>query len=252
MKKTYFASDVHLGSDLFGPPVEREKQFVRWLDTIKADAEALYLLGDIFDFWFEYKKVVPRGFTRFLGKLCELHDQGIEIHYFTGNHDMWLSGYLANETGVIIHTQPLATTIGGKQFYLAHGDGLGDNSLAFRIMSKVFHNKFFKFLYSNLLPTHIGIGFGSAWARSSRQKDLKNPTPYLGENKEHLMTYSKKHLNEHPETDYLIFGHRHIMLDFPLSPHSRILILGDWMRYFSYAEFNGEKLELKQFKTPPF
>jgi UDP-2,3-diacylglucosamine hydrolase len=245
MKKIYFASDVHLGSSLFEPALEVERRFVRWLDSIRSDAEAIYLLGDIFDFWFEYKKVVPRGFTRFLGKLGELHDQGIEIHYFIGNHDIWLTDYLANETGAIIHRTPLATTIHGKQFYLAHGDGLGDDSHAFQLLRRIFHNKTCRFLFA-CLPTHWAIGLAHTWARYSRKKDRDNPVPYLGEDKEHLVLYAKKYLHEHPNTDYLIFGHRHIVLDLPLPPHAQMLILGDWLRWFSYAVFDGAELVLKE------
>ncbi|MDR0834364.1 MAG: UDP-2,3-diacylglucosamine diphosphatase [Candidatus Symbiothrix sp.] len=243
MKKIYFASDVHLGSSLFEPALEVERRFVRWLDSIKNDAEAIYLLGDIFDFWFEYKKVVPRGFTRFLGKLGELHDQGIEIHYFTGNHDIWLTDYLANETGAIIHTEPLATTIHGKQFYLAHGDGLGDDSRSFHLLRRIFHNKTCRFLFS-CLPINWAVGLAQTWARHSRKKDRDNPVPYLGEDKEHLVLYAKKYLQKHPDTDYLIFGHRHIVLDLQLPPHAQMLILGDWLNYFSYAVFDGNELVL--------
>jgi UDP-2,3-diacylglucosamine hydrolase len=243
MKKIYFASDAHLGSDIFEPAQDVERRFVRWLDNIRADAEALYLLGDIFDFWFEYKKLVPRGFTRFLGKLGELHDQGIEIHYFTGNHDIWLTDYLANETGAIIHRTPLATTLHGKHFYLAHGDGLGDDSRSFCFLRKLFHNKTCRVLFA-CLPTNWAIGFGNAWARHSRQKEAANPIPYRGEDKEHLVVYAKKYLQEHPNTDYLIFGHRHILLNLPLAPHAQMLILGDWLRYFSYAVFDGAELVL--------
>ncbi|GHT03323.1 UDP-2,3-diacylglucosamine hydrolase [Bacteroidia bacterium] len=243
MKKIYFASDVHLGSSLFEPALAVERRFVRWLDSIKSDAEAIYLLGDIFDFWFEYKKVVPRGFTRFLGKLGELHDQGIEIHYFTGNHDIWLTDYLANETGAIIHRTPLTTTIRGKQFYLAHGDGLGDESPSFQLLRRIFHSKMCRFLFA-CLPTHWAIGLAHKWARHSRIKDRDNPLLYLGEDKEHLVLYAKKYLHEYPNTDYLIFGHRHIMLDLPLPPHARMLILGDWLKYFSYAVFDGDELVL--------
>lgn len=245
--KVYFASDLHLGSDIFEDPLMAEKRFVRWLDAIKEDARMLYLLGDIFDFWFEYKKVVPRGFTRFLGKLAELHDGGTEIHFFTGNHDMWVFDYLPKETGVIVHKEPLLTEINGKRFYLAHGDGLGDDSRSFKIIRSVFHNKFCQFLFSTL-PSNWGVGFAHRWSKHNRKKDVEFSAPYFGEDKEHLVLYAKDYLQKDPDIDYFVFGHRHIMLDLLLNKRTRILILGDWMQFFSYAVFDGENMILETFE----
>lgn len=239
---------MHLGSPVFGDPLVREQFFVRWLDAVKEDAKVLYLLGDIFDFWFEYKQAVPRGFTRFLGKLAELNDSGVEIHYFTGNHDIWVYDYLPKEIGLIVHKKPLVTEIDGKTFYLAHGDGLGDKSHSFKLIRSVFHNRFCQFLF-RLIHPDWGIGLAHIWARHSRQKELANPAPYFGEDKEHLVLYAKAYIQTHPETDYLLFGHRHILLDLMLSRKSRMMIIGDWLQYFSYAIFDGKELTLEQFEV---
>ncbi|MDH8702412.1 UDP-2,3-diacylglucosamine hydrolase [Dysgonomonadaceae bacterium PH5-43] len=242
----YFASDMHFGSDAIENPIDTERRFVRWLDSIKDDAKAIYLLGDVFDFWFEYKKVVPKGFTRFLGKIAELSDNGTEIHLFIGNHDIWIFDYLPKETGAIVHRNPLTTKIYGKTFYLAHGDGLGDESRSFKFLRSIFHNKICQYLFARV-PSAWGIGFGHRWSKSNRKKSLARPTPYMGEDKEHLVKFAKKHLAEHPEIDYFVFGHRHIMLDLMLNKQSRILIIGDWMEYYSYAIFNGTDISLEQY-----
>ncbi len=246
-EKIYFASDMHFGSDIFEDPQITEKRFVCWLNIIKKDAKALYLLGDVFDFWFEYKKVVPRGFTRVLGKLAEMHDYGIEIHFFTGNHDMWIFDYLPKEIGAIIHKKPLLTEIDGKIFYLAHGDNLGNESRFSKFISSVFHNRVCQYLFARF-PSAWGIGFAHRWSKQNRKKDIAISAPYFGEDKEPLVLYAKKYIKEHPEVDYLIFGHRHIMLDLMLQRKSRMMIVGDWMEYFSYAVFDGKELYLEQFE----
>ena len=246
-KNIYFASDIHLGSDVFEDPLVVEKRFVRWLDSIKDDAKALYLLGDIFDFWYEYKHVVPKGFTRFLGKIAEMTDSGVEIHFFTGNHDIWVYDYLPQETGVIVHKTPITKEINGKTFYLAHGDGLGDNSQSFKLLRWLFHNKVCRVLFSTLHP-RWAFAFAHTWSKHRRKTELANPSDYFGEDKEHLVLYAKQYITLHPETDYLIFGHRHIMLDLMLSHKSRMMIIGDWLQYFSFAVFDGENLSLEQFE----
>ncbi|GHU91971.1 UDP-2,3-diacylglucosamine hydrolase [Bacteroidia bacterium] len=247
MKKIYFASDMHLGSDVFEDPKIVEKRFVRWLDSIKNDAQALYLLGDIFDFWYEYKYVIPRGFTRFLGKISEMTDSGIEVHFFTGNHDIWMYDYLPRETGVIVHKKPVVETINGKCFYLAHGDGLGDNSHSFKLIRRLFHNKICQKFFGSLHP-RWSFRFAHAWSKHSRKTGLANPAGYSGEEKEHLVLYAKQYIAQHPETDFLIFGHRHILLDLMLSHQCRMMIIGDWLQYFSYAVFDGKELSLEQFE----
>jgi UDP-2,3-diacylglucosamine hydrolase len=247
-EKTYFVSDLHLGSDLLEPPQVTERRFVRWLDTIRDDAKAVYLLGDIFDFWFEYRKTVPRGFTRFLGKIAEMHDAGVEVCFFTGNHDIWMFDYFQQELGVRVYTRPLRAVIDGRIFYLAHGDGLGDRSRSFGLIRFLFHSRFCQCLFA-ALPSRWGISFGQWWSRSSRKRGIAHPVGYLGEDREHLVVYAKQYVREHPDTDYLIFGHRHILLDQMLNRKSRMLIIGDWMEYFSYAVFDGNELKLEQYKA---
>ena len=245
--KIYFVSDVHLGSSVFNNSLEREKRLVRWMDSIREEAKALYLLGDIFDFWFEYKEVAPHGFTRFLGKLAELSDDGVEIHYFTGNHDIWIFDYLPEEIGFILHKNPLVTKFADKTFFIAHGDGLGDCSRSFKLIRRIFHNRICQILFRAVHPDW-GIKLGNTWAKHSRRKERKYPKPFLGEEKEDLIIYSKSYIQTHPEIDYLIFGHRHILLDRMLNSQSRIMIIGDWLQLFSYAVFDGKELTLKQFE----
>jgi len=247
-EKVYFVADLHLGSDALEHPHVTEKRFVRWLDTIRDEARAIYLLGDIFDFWFEYKKTVPRGFTRFLGKIAELHDTGTEIHFFTGNHDIWMFDYFRQELGITVHTKPLRTTINGKLFYLAHGDGLGDDSRAFRLIRWIFHNRTCQFLFARV-PSRWGIGFGHWWSRHSKGYDIVCATQYMGEEKEHLVLFSKEYLQGDPYIDYFIFGHRHLLLDLRLNRKTRMMIVGDWMQHFSYAVFDGKELSLKQYNA---
>ncbi|MDL2223258.1 UDP-2,3-diacylglucosamine diphosphatase [Bacteroidales bacterium OttesenSCG-928-M11] len=245
--KIYFASDLHLGSDVYENPIETEKRFVRWLDSIKNEASALYLLGDIFDFWFEYKKVVPRGFSRFFGKIAELSDSGIEIHFFTGNHDIWMYDYFPKELGVIVHREPVIVDLNGKKFYLAHGDGLGDESRSFKIIRTVFRNRLCQFLFASL-PTNWGVGFAHRWSRHNRKKHSIEASPYFGEDKEHLVLYAKQYLQTDPSIDFFVFGHRHIMLDLQLNPKSRIVVLGDWMLQYSYALLDGQEMSLEIFE----
>ena len=220
---------------------------MRFLDDIKDKASAVYLLGDMFDFWYEYRHAVPKGYTRFLGKLSELTDMGVEVHYFTGNHDIWMYGYLEQECGVTIHTKPLTTELYGKKFYMAHGDGLGDDDRKFLFIRSVFHNKVCQRLFSSLHP-RWGIAFGLEWAKRSRLKrpDGKEP-PYMGENNEVLVRYTKDYMKTHPDIDYFLYGHRHIELDLMLSRKTRMMILGDWITQFTYAVFDGEHLFMEEY-----
>lgn len=250
MKKTYFISDAHLGSLATQDPKEQEKQLCRFLDEIKPQAESLYMLGDIFDFWFEYRNAVPKGFTRLLGKLSELTDNGVAVHFFTGNHDIWCKDYLTKECGVIMHYEPEVVEIEGKTFFLAHGDGLGDRSKSFKFLRVIFHNPFCQWMFRWLHPD-LGLPFGLNWAKNSRIKHMQGGTeadpPYMGENHEPLVLFAKHYIKEKPETDYLIFGHRHIELDLMLTRQNRLLILGDWITQFTYAEFSNGELTLKNF-----
>lgn len=266
-KKVYFLSDTHLGSSFHNhnkeskyqrmtlpaaktynsktPQHDVERKLCRWFDMAKQDAEAIYLLGDIFDYWFEYKNVVPRGFVRVLGKIAELTDAGIEVHFFIGNHDIWVTDYLQKECGMIVHINPLVRDIYGKKFFLAHGDGLGDNSLSFKFLRGIFHSKFCRILYAAIHPRWT-VGFAQWWSTRNR---IVHATPeYFGEDKEHLVLFAKKQLQMAPNINFFVFGHRHIMLDLMLSPTSRIAILGDWIDFFSYGVFDGEQFSLEVFE----
>ncbi|WP_099463750.1 MULTISPECIES: UDP-2,3-diacylglucosamine diphosphatase [Parabacteroides] len=252
-KKIYFASDAHLGARFHKDPLAVEKKLVRWLDSIKKDAAAVWLLGDIFDYWYEYKYVVPKGHTRFLGKLAELSDNGIEIHIFIGNHDIWMFDYLPQEIGAVIHREPLTIDLLGKRFFLAHGDEVDYRSKLFRLIRAVFRNKFCQWLYAGIHPRWT-FGFALGWSLSSRKSGLKKETlngnvkAYQGEAGEYLISFAKEYLKVHPDINFFVFGHRHIMLDLMLSKTSRLLIAGDWMQYFSYIEWDGESLSLNQFE----
>jgi len=248
-KKIYFASDVHLGARFHDDPLGVEKKLVRWLDTVKTDASAVWLLGDIFDYWYEYKYVVPKGYVRFLGKLAELSDSGIEIHIFIGNHDIWMFDYLPKEVGAIIHREPLTIDLLGKKFFLAHGDEVDNRSWSFQLLRKIFRNRFCQWLYAGIHPRWT-FGFAMGWSLNSRKSGLKKKeaAKYEGEEAEYLVCFAKEHLKTHPDINFFLFGHRHILLDLMLSRSSRILVIGDWMTLFSYVEWDGEELALKLFE----
>lgn len=248
MKNIYFLSDAHLGSLAIPHARQQERRLVRFLDEIKDKASAVYLLGDIFDFWYEYKYVVPKGYTRLLGKISELTDNGVEVHFFTGNHDIWAKDYLEQECGMTMHYEPVTVELADKVFLLGHGDGLGDSNLSFRILRTLFRNPFCQFCFSCIHP-RWAISFGLKWARHSRIKhgiEGSDP-PYLGEDKECLVCFAKDYLKEHPDVNYFVFGHRHIELDLMLSRQSRILVLGDWITQFTYAVFDGEHIFLESY-----
>ena len=243
-KKVYFLSDAHLGSKMHADSKETERKMCAWLDAARQDAQAIYLLGDIFDYWFEYKTVVPRGFTRLLGKLSEITDAGIEVHFFIGNHDIWLTDYLQNECGLIIHRKPLITEILGKKFFIAHGDGLADKSMAFKLLRRIFHSKFLRFCFAALHPRWT-VGLAHAWSNKSRETG--GVQDFLGEDREYLIQFAKQEIARTPDIDYFVFGHRHILLDFPLNTKVRVIHLGDWIKLFSYASFDGEEMKLERF-----
>lgn len=243
--KIYFLSDAHLGSRSHPDSRETERRLCRWLESVRQDARVIYLLGDIFDYWYEYRDVVPKGFTRLLGKLSELTDAGVEIHFFIGNHDIWLTDYLSVECGLILHFEPLITDIDGKRFFLAHGDGLGDDSRSFHLLRKIFHSRFLRRCFSAVHP-RLTIPLAHAWSNSSRLNG--GVQEYLGEEREHLVQFSKETLKENPDINYFIFGHRHILLDLPIAERSNVIILGDWISYFSYAVFDGEKVSLQRWQ----
>ncbi len=241
-RKIYFASDFHLGLPTGAPPVEREKKVVIWLNSITPDAKEIYLLGDIFDFWWEYKLVVPRGFTRFLGTISTITDSGIPIHFFTGNHDMWVGDYLSSECGITIHTIPFTTLFNGKKFHLAHGEGLGTKSAGYKLLLSIFRNKPLQAMYSALHPS-IGVGIGHKWSLNSRLgKGITKE--FLGEDREDLIRYARSVL-ENDKIDYFIFGHRHLATTYKLESETEIVFLGDWIKNGSYAEWDGNVLTFK-------
>ena len=246
-KNVYFLSDAHLGSLAIPHGRTQERRLVRFLDSIKEKASAVYLLGDMFDFWNEYRYVVPKGYSRFLGKLSELTDNGVEVHFFAGNHDLWTYGYLEEECGVIVHKAPVTTEIYGKVFFLAHGDGLGDPDNKFKILRKLFHNRTCQRLL-NFVHPRWGMALGLNWAKHSRLKRADGKeVPFMGEDKEFLVRFARDYKRSHPNIDYFRFGHRHIELDLPIDKSTRMLILGDWIWQFTYAVFDGEHLFLGEY-----
>lgn len=243
-KKTYFASDFHLGLYPEEDSKRREKIIVNWLDSIKNQADSVFLVGDIFDYWFEYKRVVPRGFTRFLGKISEFTDSGIEVHFFIGNHDIWTFDYLEKETGMIIHKKPFTTKINNKKLFIAHGDGLGPGDISYKILKSIFHNKTLQWLYSRLHP-NFNMWLGQTWSKKSRYgKGLEEK--FFGEDKELLFKFARKKLKEE-HFDYFIFGHRHYPILKEISKKSEICYLGDWIKNFTFGILDDEGFKQEKF-----
>ena len=246
-KKIYFASDFHLGAPNHEQSLVREKLIVKWLDEIKADAEEIYLMGDVFDFWYEYRHTAPKGFVRLLGKLAEISDSGIPITMFTGNHDMWMFEYLPKEIGVTIYREPIERTYNGKKFFLGHGDGLGPGDYGYKFIKRVFANKVCQWLFARLHP-NFGMGMAHYWSHKSRASNGgENEEKFVGAEHEWLAIYAKEVLQKQ-HFDYFIFGHRHLPLDIPLTEKSKYINLGEWVTYNSYAVFDGKELVLKYYK----
>ncbi len=246
-KKIYFLSDLHLGLKPAQESRKREKKAVRWLESIKQDAQVLFLLGDVFDYWYEYKRVVPKGFIRFLGKLAEIADAGIEIHYFTGNHDLWLYDYFTNEMGIIIHKKPFRVSINDKKFYLGHGDAEGPGDVPYKIMKSLFYNKTLQWLFSHLIHPDFSMWFGHRWSNKRRYSTGLKET-FLGEDKEYQIISAKDRLKKE-DFNYFIFGHRHIAYDIKLNNYSRVINLGEWITQSHYAVFDGKDVLLQQFEN---
>lgn len=245
-KKIYFASDFHLGIPDKETSRKREQLLCRWLDTIREDCACLFLVGDIFDVWFEYKNVIPKGYTRFLGKLAELTDAGMRIEAFTGNHDLWMRGYFEDELNIRVHHNPLEFEANGKQFLVAHGDGLGPGDHGYKLLKTVLRNPFAQWLYRRLHPD-TGVGVANYFSRLG-PKHVQEEKQFLGEDKEWLIQYSKSMLKE-KHYDYFIFGHRHLAVTHQLGESSLYVNLGDWLSYNSYAVFDGLTLHLKYFNS---
>lgn len=241
-KKIYFLSDFHLGAPDYHSSLQRERKIVSFLNHVKPVAGEVFILGDLFDFWFEYRHVVPKGYTRILGKLAELTDSGIPVHFFVGNHDMWMRGYFENELNIDVYFEPQQFERNGKSFLIGHGDGLGPKDYGYKLLKKVFRNRFCQMLFGLLHPAW-GIGLANFFSRKSRQKTGIADEQFLGEN-EWLIIYAREILAKQ-HIDYFIFGHRHYPLDYKLNDTSRYINLGDWIKSFTYAEFDGNEVELK-------
>jgi len=240
-EKIYFASDFHLGSPNLKESLEREKKIISWLNEIEKDAQSIYLLGDIFDFWFEYKKVIPKGFVRFLAKLAELIEKGIDIHYVVGNHDMWMRDYLEQEIGLKVHSQEFIIEQDHKLIFIGHGDGLGKGDYKYKVLKLIFSSKICKWLFSRLHP-NFGISLGQAWSNKSKRKK----ETLVNEDKEILVEYCKEQQKNNP-VDYYVFGHRHIPMNIRIDERCNYINLGDWVHYYSYAVYSNQKLELNSF-----
>ncbi|KJS04929.1 MAG: UDP-2,3-diacylglucosamine hydrolase [Flavobacteriales bacterium BRH_c54] len=243
--KIYFASDFHLGAPNHEESEKREARIVKWLDKVKKDASEIYLLGDIFDFWFEYKTVIPKGFVRLQGKIAEITDSGIPIHVFTGNHDMWIFDYLPKELGIKLYREPIIREYNGKKFFIGHGDGLGPGDKQYKMLKAVFASKVCQWLFARIHP-NLGIGVANAWSRKSRKNNITYDEKFEGKEKELLYHFCKDYLKKE-HIDYFVFGHRHLPLKIPISENSIYFNLGEWIKHNTYAVFDGEKLELKKF-----
>ncbi|MCC6684341.1 MAG: UDP-2,3-diacylglucosamine diphosphatase [Bacteroidia bacterium] len=246
-KKIYFLSDFHLGVPDYTASRERENRIVKFLDSIKHDASEVFLLGDLFDFWFEYKTAVPKGFIRLQGKLAELSDAGIKLHLFTGNHDMWMFGYFEQELNVTMYRKPQTFLLNNKKFYIGHGDGLGPGDKQYKRFKAIFRNRFCQWLFGKLHPD-MGIGIANHFSNTSRESHEESDKKFMGEDKEWLVVYCKEVLQKE-HFDFFIFGHRHLVLDIDLGSESRYINTGDWIRYNSYAVFDGQTLQLKKFEA---
>lgn len=246
-QKIYFLSDFHLGAPDHEQSLVREKKVVAFLDSIKDNASMIFIVGDIFDFWYEYKQVVPKGYVRLLGKLAELTDRGVGVHCFVGNHDMWMRGYFEKELNIPVYHHPKVFEWNGKRFYIGHGDGLGPGDHGYKFLKKIFRNPLCQWLFGLLHPSW-GIGLANYFSKKSREKTGTSDQHFLGEENEWLIVYCKQMLaKEH--FDYLVFGHRHYPIDFKLNDNSRYINLGDWIRSFTYASFDGTDMQLHQWQS---
>ncbi len=247
-KKVYFASDFHLGSPSYSISLEREKKVVRWLNSIKNDAQCLFILGDIFDFWFEYKHAIPRGYPRLMGCLAGLRDAGIEIFFFTGNHDMWMHDYFPAEFGIRVFKRPVSARINSTEFMLGHGDGLGPGDFTYKLIKKIFENSFCRWLFRWIHPDW-GIPLANFLSKNSRDKNLKKDLEFLGDNEWILQHCREVESMDHH--DIYMFGHRHLPMDVNVNEKSRYLNLGDWMNHCTYAVMTGNEISLERFEPSP-
>lgn len=245
-KKIYFASDFHLGVPDHDSSLKREKKVVAWMDQIKGDAYAVFFLGDIFDFWFEYRHAIPKGFIRFQGKLAELRDAGVQLYFFTGNHDMWMFDYFEKELGIVIYREPQILMLGNQKILIGHGDGLGHGDFTYKILKRFFNSGVCQWLFARIHP-NLGIAIAKFWSRQSRISNNAKEEKFNGEEKEFLLAYCKQ--LETKEHHYLyIFGHRHLPLDLKVGEQSRYINLGEWVHFTTYAVLDGSKAELRTFE----
>lgn len=247
-KKIYFASDFHLGLPNYQESIAREKIICQWLTSIQEDAYILYLVGDLFDVWFEYKNVVPKGHTRFLGKLAQLADAGVRIEIFTGNHDLWMQDYFVKELGAIVHHQPILATFEGKNFFIGHGDGLGPGDNGYKFLKKIMSNKVSQWIYRRLHPD-TGIAIADYFSKKGPKHQSSDDSIFLGKDKEWLIVFANETLKKQA-VDYFIFGHRHLAQTITLNNNTSIYInLGDWLRYQTYAVFDGSTTKLLSYPS---
>jgi UDP-2,3-diacylglucosamine hydrolase len=246
-KKVYFSSDNHLGAPTRAESLPREKKFVQWLDHVKTDAAAIFLLGDLFDFWFEYKTVVPKGFVRVLGKLAEISDSGIPVYFFVGNHDLWMRDYFETELSIPVYHQPKEFTFNEKAFLIGHGDGKGPGDKGYKRMKKVFTNPFSKWLFRWLHPD-LGVHLAQHLSVKNKLISGDEDKKFLGDENEWLAQYARRKL-EQKHYHYFIFGHRHLPMEIQVGENSVYYNLGDWIHHFTYGVFDGERFSLKEF-TP--
>lgn len=245
-KNIYFASDFHLGVPTYEESRKREDRIVRWLSSIEKDAAEIYLVGDLFDFWFEYKHAIPKGFVRLQGKIAQLCDSGIPVHVFIGNHDMWMFDYLPKELGVTMHREPIRKQYNGKEFLIGHGDGLGPGDHGYKFIKKVFANPLCQWLFARIHP-NFGIGMANFWSGRSRKANRELDEKFLGEDKEFLVVYSKEYLKKE-HIDYFVFGHRHLPLEIEVGENSMYINLGEWINYNTYGVFDGDEFKLEKFE----
>jgi UDP-2,3-diacylglucosamine hydrolase len=246
-KKIYFLSDFHLGAPNYAHSRQRENKIVQFLNSIEDNAYAIFIVGDMFDFWYEYRHVVPKGYVRLLGKLAQLSDSGIKLYFFVGNHDMWMKNYFEQELNMPVYFEPKAFTINNKQFLIGHGDGLGPNDYKYKMLKKIFRNPLCQWAFG-MLPPVVGIGLANYFSRKSRTAETVEERHFLGEDKEWLIIYSKQVLNTQ-HYDYFIFGHRHVPIEHKLNPQSTYINLGDWIQNFTYASFDGNTLSLNKWEN---
>ena len=247
-KQIFFASDFHLGAPDHATSLTREKLIVRWLDHVKPNAHSIYLMGDIFDFWFEYAKAIPKGFIRLQGKLAELRDQGLPIYFFTGNHDMWMFDYFPRELGIPVYREPLTLKVNNQTLLIGHGDGLGPGDATYKILKTLFNSSICQWLFAWIHP-NLGMRIAHYWSRKSRISSMKMEEAFQGEEKEFLLTYCKE-LEKSLHHDFYVFGHRHLPLDLAVGINSRYINTGEWVHFNTYAIYDGKHVELKTFEPP--